>query len=119
MLETLTGGRSGFGGFDRDANGSIQAHSGSLLGDQSQFGQTGPDGSTPAYFFASRRETTGGFGQMTIMADALTSAAGGGACAGAGLAPIGAQSFSSGLIGTQRLPGGCIGRVQWREVINH
>jgi Tfp pilus tip-associated adhesin PilY1 len=120
VLETLTGGRSNFGGFDRDASGSIQAQSGSLLGDQSQFNlPSGSTGSEPAYFFASRRETTGGFGQMTIMADAVTSASGGGACAGAGLAPIGAQSFSSGLIGTQRLPGGCIGRVQWREVINH
>ena len=120
VLETLTGGRSNFGGFDRDANGSIQAQSGSLLGDQSQFSLPTPSGSEPAYFFASRRETTGGFGQMTIMADTVTSASGGaGACAGAGLAPIGAQSFSSGLIGTQRLPGGCIGRVQWREIINH
>ena len=120
VLETLTGGRSNFGGFDRDANGAIQAQSGSLLGDQSQFNLPTPSGSAPAYFFASRRETTGGFGQMTIMADTVTSAGGGaGACAGAGLAPIGAQSFSSGLIGTQRLPGGCIGRVQWREVINH
>jgi hypothetical protein len=55
-----------------------------------------------------------------IMTDVLASTgSGGGACAGAGVAPIGAQSFSSGLIGTQRLPGGCIGRVQWREVINH
>ncbi|MBA3477802.1 MAG: hypothetical protein H0T52_05275, partial [Lautropia sp.] len=119
VLETLTGGRSSFGGFDRDASGSIQTQSGSLLGDQSKFSQPTPAGKPPAYFFASRRETTGGFGQMTIMADAMTSASGGGACAGAGLAPIGAQSFSSGLIGTQRLPGGCIGRVQWREVINH
>ncbi len=120
VLETLTGGRSNFGGFDRDANGAIQAQSGSLLGDQSQFNLPTPSGAAPAYFFASRRETTGGFGQMTIMADTVTSASGGaGACAGAGLAPIGAQSFSSGLIGTQRLPGGCIGRVQWREVINH
>ena len=120
VLETLTGGRSNFGGFDRDANGSIQAQSGSLLGDQSQFSLPTPSGSEPAFFFASRRETTGGFGQMTIMADTVTSASGGaGACAGAGLAPIGAQSFSSGLIGTQRLPGGCIGRVQWREIINH
>src|SRR5690606_13384618 len=118
VLETLTGGRSGFGGFDRDANGSIQSQSASLLGDQSQFSLPTPSGSEPAYFFASRRETTGGFGQMTIMADTVTSG-GAGACAGAGLAPIGAQSFSSGLIGTQRLPGGCIGRVQWREIINH
>ncbi len=119
VLETLTGGRSNFGGFDRDASGSIQAQSGTLLGDQSKFSQPTPAGGQPSYFFASRRETTGGFGQMTIMVDAGASASGGGACAGAGLAPIGAQSFSSGLIGTQRLPGGCIGRVQWREVINH
>lgn len=120
VLETLTGGRSGFGGFDRDASGSIQSQSGSLLGDQSQFGQPPGAGGVQGYFFASRRETTGGFGQMTIMTDALANAgSGGGACAGAGLAPIGAQSFSSGLIGTQRLPGGCIGRVQWREVVNH
>jgi type IV pilus assembly protein PilY1 len=119
VLETLTGGRSTFGGFDRDASGSIQAQSGSLLGDQSKFSQPTPSGQPPAYFFASRRETTGGFGQMTVMADTMTSSGGGGACAGAGLAPIGAQSFSSGSIGTQRLPGGCIGRVQWREVINH
>ena len=119
VVETLTGGRSSFGGFDRDANGAIQSQSASLLGDQSEFSQPAGAGGAPSYFFASRRETTGGFGQMTIMADAMTSASGGGACAGAGLAPIGAQSFSSGLIGTQRLPGGCIGRVQWREVVNH
>ena len=46
MLETLTGGRSNFGGFDRDANGAIQAQSGSLLGDQSQFSLPTPSGST-------------------------------------------------------------------------
>jgi Tfp pilus tip-associated adhesin PilY1 len=119
VLETLTGGRSSFGGFDRDANGSIQSESAGLLGDQSKFNLPPDADGVASYFFASRRETTGGFGQMTIMADAMTSASGGGACAGAGLAPIGAQSFSSGLIGTQRLPGGCIGRVQWREVVNH
>ncbi len=120
VLETLTGGRSNFGGFDRDANGAIQSQSGSLLGDQSDFDLPPDAGGKPSFFFASRRETTGGFGQMMIMTDTLASAgSGGGACAGAGVAPIGAQSFSSGLIGTQRLPGGCIGRVQWREVINH
>ena len=120
VLETLTGGRSNFGGFDRDANGAIQSQSGSLLGDQSDFDLPPDADGNPSFFFASRRETTGGFGQMMIMADTLASAGnGGGACAGAGVAPIGAQSFSSGLIGTQRLPGGCIGRVQWREVINH
>ncbi|MGE0801443.1 MAG: pilus assembly protein, partial [Lautropia sp.] len=119
-LETLTGGRSNFGGFDRDANGSIQAQSGSLLGDQSRFGQTASDSSTPPYFFASRRETTGGFGQLTVMmANVASGSTANDACANAGLAPIGAQSFSSGLIGTQRLPGGCIGRLQWREIVNH
>ncbi len=118
-IETLTGGRSSFGGFDRDANGSIQAHAGSALGDQSQFSQPTPSSGDPAWFFASRRETTGGFGQMTVMADVAAGGATNDACAGAGLAPLGAQSFSSGLIGTQRLPGGCIGRVQWRELVNH
>ncbi|MGE0310379.1 MAG: pilus assembly protein [Lautropia sp.] len=127
-LEALTGGRSAFGGFDRDANGKIQGRNGSMMGDQSSFGLPPTTaGGSPQQFFASRRETTGGFGQMTIMKSAGSNSLGGGtsagtavdACAGGGLAPIGAQSSTTGLILTQRLPGGCIGRVQWREVIRH
>ena len=120
-LETLTGGRSSFGGFDRDSNGKIQGSSGDLLGDQSAFGISSSDGDVQQTFFASRRESSGGFGQMSIMKTAVTAGTSsvGSGCDGAGLAPIGAQSYSSGLIGTQRLPGGCIGRVQWRELVTH
>lgn len=120
-LETLTGGRSAFGGFDRDANGKIQGSNGSILGDQSAFGLGASSGQRASYF-ASRRESSGGFGQMSIMKTAVsagTSSSAGSGCDGAGLAPIGAQSYSSGLIGTQRLPGGCIGRVQWRELVTN
>ncbi|MET0509677.1 MAG: PilC/PilY family type IV pilus protein, partial [Burkholderiaceae bacterium] len=121
-VETLTGGRSNFGGFDRDANGKIQGSNGSLLGDQSTFGDVASVSGVPQKFYSSRRESTGGFGQMTIMKTGATVGSSGGAgssCDGAGLAPIGVQSFSSGLIGSQRLPGGCIGRVQWRELVTH
>ncbi len=120
-IESLTGGRSNYGGFDRDQSGSIQAKTGTLLGDQSAFGLGGGTGggSQPSYYFASRREATGGFGQLSVLTDVGSVDGGNSACAGSGLAPIGTQSFSSGLIGTQRLPGGCIGRIQWREIINH
>lgn len=120
-LEMLTGGRSAFGGFDRDANGKIQGNNGDLLGDQSRFGQSATADGPAQNFFASRRESTGGFGQMSVMKTAVTAGTSsiGSGCDGAGLAPIGAQSYSSGMIGTQRLPGGCIGRVQWRELVTH
>lgn len=120
-VETLTGGRSNFGGFDRDANGKIQGSSGDLLGDQSTFGLAASNGGQPQTFFASRRETSGGFGQMSIMKSTVAAGGAGAAssCDGAGLAPYSAQSYSTGLIGTQRLPGGCIGRVQWRELVTH
>ena len=92
-----------------------------MLGDQSTFGLSGSNGQNAQTFFASRRVSTGGFGQLTVMksVSALVNNSTASSCDGGGLAATGVQSYSSGLIGSQRLPGGCIGRVQWREMVTH
>ena len=121
-LETLTGGRSNFGGFDRDANGKIQGANGSLLGDQSTFSNAGVGlGCAAEVLFEPARD------HRWLRADDDHEDRGNGrqfrwcrrAATVRGSRRSASQSFTLGLIGSQRLPGGCIGRVQWRELVTH
>lgn len=115
VLETLTGGRSEFGGLDRDGDRQIVGRTSSTAsalgnrtstGDRSSFGTTGG-----ASFFSSRREAQGGFGQMTVLRSIVQST--GALCN----SPI-ATFAPGGAIRALGVGGGCVSRLQWRELMN-
>jgi type IV pilus assembly protein PilY1 len=108
ILDLYTGGRNPFAGFDRDSNGKFQTNT-SGGKDQSTFGL--PNNNNKLYF-ASRRESTGGFGQMTIITKTPPQAEGGGCSKNVGIKGMTDKSIS-----TESLGGSCVGRAAWREVL--
>jgi len=115
VLETLTGGRSEFGGLDRDgdrqitgrtSNTAMKLGNTTTTGDRSSFGTSGG-----ATFFSSRREAQGGFGQMTVLRNIVQNT--GALCN----SPI-ATFAPGGTIRALGVGGGCVSRLQWRELMN-
>jgi type IV pilus assembly protein PilY1 len=110
ILDLYTGGRNPFGGFDRDNNGKLQTN---LTGgkDQSTFGLASASGDK---YFSSRRESTGGFGQLTVISskkqDTPTASS---SCTNRSSI----KSMTDKSISTESLGGGCVGRQAWREVL--
>jgi type IV pilus assembly protein PilY1 len=102
-LDIFTGGRARNGGFDRNTDDSINA------ADMSSFSYTGSPGNPASKYYASRRETPGGYGQVTILAQ--------GSKEFSLSACNRALAYSSFGDQPDRLPGGCASRIQWRETL--
>jgi type IV pilus assembly protein PilY1 len=109
ILDLYTGGRNPFAGFDRDSNGKLQTNT-SGGKDQSTFGLTNTNNKL---YFASRRESTGGFGQMTIITKQQPPPGEGGGCS----KNVGIKGMTDKSISTESLGGLCVGRAAWREVL--
>jgi type IV pilus assembly protein PilY1 len=111
ILDLYTGGRNPFGGFDRDSNGKLQTN---LAGgkDQSKFGLTTTG---EKQYFASRRESTGGFGQLTVITSKKEPTPTNTSSSCTNRSSV--KSMTDKSIATEALGGGCVGRQAWREVL--
>jgi type IV pilus assembly protein PilY1 len=113
VLDVYTGGRNPFGGFDRDGNGKLQSN---LSGgkDQATFGQ-----SSGKQYYSSRRESTGGFGQVTMVSSKNTigSASDPKTCAGGSATRSTLKSMTDKSITGETIGTSCVGRAAWREVL--
>jgi type IV pilus assembly protein PilY1 len=111
ILDLYTGGRNPFGGFDRDSNGKLQTNSTGGK-DQSTFGLATPNNKK---YFASRRESTGGFGQLTVVTakKELSSSSTSSSCTNRSSL----KSMTDKSIANESLGGSCVGRQAWREVL--
>ncbi len=113
VVDIYSGGRGLTGGLDKNADGALDTL------DMSTFGLNATNG-TPSTdkFYASVRVSTGGYGQVTVLA-------GGTAGTGSPNDPPGAKSqscsralaYSSIKDQADVLPGGCASRLQWREAL--
>jgi type IV pilus assembly protein PilY1 len=110
ILDLYTGGRNPFGGFDRDANGKLQTNTTGGK-DQSNFGLATPSNKK---YFSSRRESTGGFGQLTVITSKKQSDP---AVPSTCTNRNSIKSMTDKSISSESLGGGCVGRQAWREVL--